>query len=208
MVKTIFIVVFIGILLVGCTAPTPDPAAFQKMVEGTVAAQDTLAAQHTDTPEPTNTLAPTNTPKPTKTLSPTSTPTSLPETSIFTTFAKNLYTIVVTGNDTDALQLKTIEFLENPDRDITLLIQVKGDVTEASKGATLGYVMAVINKGLNEGLKVPDGLRNVVIEFFDTNDNYFSNYGVSWSNLRALISNEFSSNDLMSVVKVDVTGYK
>ena len=40
----IFLTLLVVIVLVGCSVLTQDPAVFQKMVEGAVAAQDTLAA--------------------------------------------------------------------------------------------------------------------------------------------------------------------
>ena len=194
MAKWITIIVLISLILTGCAVSTPEP---------------TTSATMTNTPlstlEPTTTATLTNTPLPTSIPAPSPTPAE----EFFVTYIRNLYTYVHENNKGNELPLRSIGFVENPDGDVTLLVQVKGDVSEASKGATLGTLSAVISKELNESPnKTPERLRLFVIEFFDSNDNYFTNLGVEWPKLRDLISKDFGADDLRRVVRVDVTGYK
>lgn len=81
MAKIISIVLIISILMVGCTAPAPDSAAIEKIVEETVSAIPTQTALPTYTPNPTLTPYPTYTNVPTQKpkviiVTPTNTPTS------------------------------------------------------------------------------------------------------------------------------------
>ena len=180
--------------MAGCAVSTPEP---------------TISATITNTPistlEPTTIATMTNTPLPTSIPVPSPTP----KEDFFVTYIRNLYTYVHENNKGNELPLRSIGFVENPNGDVTLLVQVKGDVSEASKGATLGILSAVISKELNESPnKTPERLRLFVIEFFDSNDNYFTNLGGEWSKLRDLISKDFGADDLRRVVRIDVTGYK
>lgn len=195
--KIILILITLFILTACGSVETPAPTL-----------TSTSKPTDTATPEPTST--PTVEPTATEIPQPTPTPTSqLASYDEFITYIENLYTLVTNSYDADALPLKSIGFIENPDDDITLLVQVKGDISESSKGSTFGILAAVIAKQLNDSPnKVPERLRLFVIEFFDSNDNYFTNYGIKWSDLRELINRNFDGDFLFKVVRTDIKNYK
>lgn len=195
--KIILILITLLILTACGSVETPAPTL-----------TSTSKPTDTATPEPTST--PTVEPTATEIPQPTPTPTSqLASYDDFIAYIENLYTLLTKNAGGNSLSLISIAFVENPEDDITLLVQVKGDISESSKGSTFGVLAAVIAKQLNDSPnKVPERLRLFVIEFFDSKDNYFTNYGIKWSDLRELINRNFDKDFLIKVLRTDINNYK
>ncbi len=162
----------------------------------------------TPTSEPSPT--PSKTPSPTSTRKPTLTPSLTPTTGEkFTNSIGNLYKLLLASNKDGQMSMRFIELAEDPNGGFSLVFQVKGVITEETKGATLGYLLAVIGKVSKDAPSlVPGELNQVVIEFFDYNDQYSLNWGLYWSDVVALLSRSFTASDLMRIVHVDLTQYK
>jgi len=191
MKRILFIFALLALLLSACGGNLPTP---------------------TETPTPTKTPIPSATPQPTPTVTatpqPSLTPTSqLAEYDVFIEYMTKYYDYYYKNLGKELLQLKSIEFVESTKDEITLLVQVKGNITESVKSSTFVALASVIDKQLEDTPnKVPDRLRWFVVEFYDSKENYYSNYGIKWSDLREQIDNSFTG--IGEVLYTDISGYK
>lgn len=197
MKRAILAITLIALLLSACGGDLPTPTETPIPTETTVLTETPIPSA---TPLPT--LAATETPQPSLTPTP-----QLADYDVFIKYMTNMYDYMYENLGNDMLQIRSIEFVENPDDDITLLVQVKGDITDSAKASTFATLASVIGGQLKDTPnKVPERLRLFVVEFFDSKENYHSNYGIKWSHLREQINNNFEG--IRGVLRTDISGYK
>lgn len=196
--KKFLIALIVIFLLSSCGAKNPPDASTAVTPGSTVTSIIETTSSETLQPAPTATEVP----------EPTLTPTAkLAEYDVFIKYTTNMYEFFIENYDDEILDLVSLEFVENPDGDLTLLAQVRGDITESTKSLSFVTFASVIGKQLDETTnKVPERLRLFVVEFFDSNENYFTNYGIKWSDLREQINNNFEG--IRGVLRIDINNYK